>query len=167
MGFCFKGKQWACFAIIISSVLGYSATGFMLPAHAGNKPTTVVAKPTVSLSAIELVKTPKAYLGKPVVITGKFSGFTALGLDYKPALRDAKTHVGLLLFRPDVGAQYKIPLSELKLFIARKESERLPDLEPNDEVELRVTLFSDALGDAWGDVTQFKVLQKAPKKQAS
>jgi lysyl-tRNA synthetase class II len=125
------------------------------------KTTTVntVAKPIAS--PVELVKNPQKYLKQSVRFEGVVSGFSSLGLDYKPALRDSKNHVGLLVYRSDVWPKYKIPLSELKLFLKRTANQKLPDLNQNDVVSLEGTLFSTALGDAWVDITSYKLLQKA------
>ena len=128
-------------------------------AHTAVKP----AKP-VAVNLITLLKHPDAYLHKPVQFSGTFSSFSSLGLDYKPAFRDGKEHVGLLLFRPDALPAHKIPLAEVKIFIHRKESEKLPDLETNDLVTIVGTPFSTALGDVWVDVNTLTITQRAPRK---
>jgi hypothetical protein len=124
---------------------------------------TVAVKPT-SVGLQALLKNPMPYLHKPVVFSGTFSTFSSLGLDYKPALREAKNYVTILLFRPDVLPEHKIPLSEVKIFIRRKESEKLPDLETNDVVTIEGIPFSTALGDVWVDLTKVTVTQKTPRK---
>ena len=91
------------------------------------------AKPTgpVLTTPMELVKNPGAFLNKTVHFEGHFSSYTNLGLDFPEALRESKTHVGLLVFRGDVYPQYHIPLSELKLFVPRKGNEKLEELNFN------------------------------------
>ena len=42
-------------------------------------------------------------------------------------------------------------------------AEKFIDLKTNDEIEIKGKVFSDALGDAWVDVTQLTVLKKAPE----
>jgi hypothetical protein len=143
----------------ISSAL---ATTLTPPAKA--VATLKTAKKPVSVELLTLLKTPTAYLQNPVKFSGTFSSFSSLGLDYKPAFRDGKDHVLLLFFRPDALPAHKIPLSEVKIFIQRKESEKLPDLETNDLVTIIGTPFSNALGDVWVDVNQLTITQKAPRK---
>ena len=37
------------------------------------------------------------------------------------------------------------------------------DLKTDDEIEIKGKVFSDALGDAWIDVSELKVIKKAPE----
>ncbi len=133
------------------------------PSQHAKVATKATVKP-VAVDLITLLKQSKTYLHKPVVFSGTFSSFSALGLDYKPAFRDSKENVALLLFRPDALPAHKIPLAEVKIFIHRKESEKLPDLETNDLVTIEATPFSTALGDVWLDVNKLTITQKAPRK---
>ena len=37
------------------------------------------------------------------------------------------------------------------------------DLKTDDEIEIKGKVFSDALGDAWIDVSELKIIKKAPE----
>ena len=52
----------------------------------------------------------------------------------------------------------------MKLFLKRSEAEKFIDLKTNDEVQISGTVFSDALGDAWIDVSKLILVKKAPEK---
>jgi hypothetical protein len=56
---------------------------------------------------------------------------------------------------------HSIPLSELKLFYPRKQSEALGDLEPGDALTIEGTVFSTALREPWVDITSLKVIKAA------
>lgn len=137
----------------------------------GGKPTQ--AKPVTTaktVAPLDLLKKPEAYLNQRIYLEGEFRTFSTLGLDYKPAFRDSKDYVSLLIRRPDV-SHHKIPLSEVKLFYPRQnaslkpvgkekpapkvvaQNEVLSKLEPGDWIGLEGTVFSTALGDPWVDVT--------------
>jgi hypothetical protein len=130
------------------------------PAEAASKPAAIVPQ---TISPLDLVKTPDAYLNKTVIMDGTFNSFGTLGLDYKKALRDGNKYLSVIILRPDVD-HHTIPLSELKLFVARKNSEPLMDLETGDEVRIKGTVFSVALGDPWVDIDTITVLHKAKPK---
>ena len=53
---------------------------------------------------------------------------------------------------------------ELKLFLKRTEAEKFIELKTDDEISITGTVFSDALGDAWVDVSSLVVTKKAPNK---
>ena len=89
-------------------------------------------------------------------MTGKFSKFSTLGLDYKPAFRSSDKYISFLFFRDDVVGT--IPLSELKMFISRKLAEKLPDLNEGDTIKVTGTVFSNALGDAWLDAENIQLI---------
>lgn len=91
----------------------------------------------------------------------KFDKFSTLGLDYKPAFKSSDDYISFLIKRDDT--THNIPLSEMKLFLKRSEAEKFIDLKTDDEIEIKGTVFSDALGDAWVDVSELKVLKKAPE----
>lgn len=150
--------------MLATNSMAYAVTPVAVPAKATNKTTHTVAVKATPVGLQALLKNPQPYLHKPVVFSGTFSTFSSLGLDYKPALREAKNYVTVLLFRPDVLPAHKIPLSEVKIFIRRKESEKLPDLETNDVVTIEGIPFSTALGDVWVDLTKVTVTQKTPRK---
>ena len=64
-----------------------------------------------------------------------------------------------------VAIHYDIPLSEMKLFLKREIAEKHIELKTNDEIQIKGTVFSDALGDAWIDVTGLTLIKKAPEKK--
>ena len=92
----------------------------------------------------------------------KFDKFSTLGLDYKSAMRSSEDYISFLIKRDDTS--YDIPLSELKLFLKREEAEKHLDLKTDDLIEIEGKVFSDALGDAWIDITKLTVIKKAPEK---
>lgn len=107
-----------------------------------------------------LLADPHSFLNKKVTFRGKFSSFTTLALDYKPALRESKKFISICLFR--VGSN--IPLSELKLAYPveeAKEDEIIKDLEEGDLLEIFGEVFSDALDEPWIDIIAIKKLQDA------
>ncbi|MBR1943419.1 hypothetical protein IJ843_06760 [bacterium] len=109
-----------------------------------------------AVKPLDLVKNPNAYMNKRVKITGKFDKFSSLGLDYKPAMRSSEKYIAFLIRRDD--AQNDIPLSELKNFMKREMAEKYIDLETDDLIEYSGLVFSNALGDAWLDVEEFKII---------
>lgn len=113
-------------------------------------------------SALAIVNSPKAYLNKTVTINAKFDKFSTLGLDYKPAFKSSEEYISFLIKRDDT--TFDIPLSEMKLFLKRAEAEKFIDLKTNDEIQIIGQVFSDALGDAWIDVTKLTLIKKAPEK---
>lgn len=115
-----------------------------------------------STSALAIVNSPKAYLNKTVTINAKFDKFSTLGLDYKPAFKSSEEYISFLIKRDDT--TFDIPLSEMKLFLKRAEAEKFIDLKTNDEIQIIGQVFSDALGDAWIDVTKLTLIKKAPEK---
>lgn len=115
------------------------------------------------ISAHMIVAAPKSFLGQTVIINAKFDKFSTLGLDYKPAFKSSEDYISFLVKREDTN--YDIPLSEMKLFIKRDEAEKFIDLKTDDEIQITGTVFSDALGDAWIDVTKLILIKKAPEKK--
>lgn len=113
------------------------------------------------VKALDLVKNPTAYLNKRVKITAKFDKFSSLGLDYKPAMRSSEKYIAFLIRRDD--AKNDIPLSELKNFMKRETAEKFIDLETDDVVEYSGLVFSNALGDAWLEVEDFKIISSKAK----
>ena len=110
---------------------------------------------------LSIVASPKAYLNKNIVMNAKFDKFSTLGLDYKPAFKSSEEYISFLIKRDDTN--FNIPLSEMKLFLKRSMAEKFIDLKTDDEIEIKGIVFSDALGDAWIDVKEIKVLKKAPE----
>ena len=115
------------------------------------------------LSPHSIVANPKLYLNKVVKFNAKFDKFATLGLDYKPAFKSSEEYISFLIKRNDT--VHDIPLSELKLFLKRDVAEKFIDLKLNDEIEITGIVFSDALGDAWVDVSELKLVKKAPEKK--
>lgn len=114
------------------------------------------------VNPLDLVARPNFYLNKYVKVKAKFDKFSTLGLDYKPAFRSSEDYISFLIQRPDV-TDHNIPLSEMKIFLKRAEAEKHIDLNSGDEIEFTGKIFSNALGDVWMDVDNFKVLTIKPK----
>ena len=95
-------------------------------------------------------------------MNAKFDKFSTLGLDYKSAFKSSEDYISFLIKRDDT--TFDIPLSEMKLFIKREEAEKFIDLKTDDEIQIVGTVFSDALGDTWIDVTKLTLIKKAPNK---
>jgi lysyl-tRNA synthetase class II len=127
---------------------------------AQTKPAITVQSSTVS--PIQIVNSPKSYLNKTVIMSAKFDKFSTLGLDYKPAFKSSEDYISFLIQRDD--SKYDIPLSEMKLFLKRLEAEKFIDLKTGDIISIEGIVFSDALGDAWIDVSKLKVTQKTQEK---
>ena len=45
----------------------------------------------------------------------------------------------------------------------RDVAEKFIDLKTDDEIEIKGKVFSNALGDAWVDVSELKIVKKAPE----
>jgi hypothetical protein len=112
-----------------------------------------------------LLNKPSDFLDKKIKFRGKFSSFTTLALDYKPAMRSSKDYISLCLFRPDSN----IPLSELKLAYSVKEAKEDPvikELEEGDLIEIYGNVFSTALDEPWVDILGIKKIQSAKPKES-
>lgn len=149
--------------IIMSAVLFTGSAVYIEEVAA--EPTAAVqtiSSPTeyISVTPLQVVNYPKMYLNKSVVMKAKFDKFATLGLDYKPAFRSSDDYISFLIKRDDT--LHDIPLSEMKLFLKRELAEKNIDLKTNDIIEIKGIVFSDALGDAWIDVQQLTITQKAP-----
>ena len=133
------------------------------PAAAPVKPAAVQTAQTAAVTAtpLAIVNSPSTYLNKNVIMKAKFDKFSTLGLDYKPAFKSSEDYISFLIKRDDT--THDIPLSEMKLFLKREMAEKFIELKTDDEIEIKGKVFSDALGDAWVDVTQLTVLKKAPE----
>ena len=115
----------------------------------------------VSVSPLTVVANPSSYLNKTVLMKAKFDKFSTLGLDYKPAFKSSEDYISFLIRRDD--SNHDIPLSEMKLFLKRDVAEKFIDLKTDDEIEIKGKVFSSALGDAWVDVSELKIVKKAPE----
>ena len=115
---------------------------------------------------LDLVAHPNAFVNKRVKIRAKFDKFSSLGLDYKPAMRSSQKYITFLICRDNT--TNVIPLSELKNFLKREVAEKNINLETGDIIEYSGLVFSNALGDVWLEVEDFKVIQsKAKDKKAT
>jgi hypothetical protein len=113
----------------------------------------------ITVTPDELVKRPHEFLNKTLKFTAKFSSFSNLALDYKPAMKSSKTNLSFLVLTP--GSH--VPLSELKLAMAipkekDPETELLGKLKDGDTVEIIGKEFSTALDDSWVEVYKLKKL---------
>lgn len=122
-------------------------------------PAAVQNVQTVTVTPLTVVNSPKTYLDKTVIMKAKFDKFSTLGLDYKPAMRSSDDYISFLIKRDDT--THNIPLSEMKLFLKRDTAEKFIDLKTDDEIEIKGKVFSDALGDAWIDVSELKIIKKS------
>ena len=113
--------------------------------------------------ALDVVANPYKYLHKNIKINAKFDKFSTLGLDYPPVKRSSEQYISFLIQRPDV-TTHDLPLSELKIFLKKEIAEKNIDLDSGDEIEFTGHVFSVALGDAWMDVDDFKVIKKKKTK---
>jgi hypothetical protein len=114
----------------------------------------------------QLTEKPHDYLNKNVRFSAIFASFSTLPLDYKPAMRPAKSHVGLLVYRPNS----KIPYSEIKLAMPmpkEKEPENkvLMDLHDGDTVEITGKEFATPLDEPWLDVLRLKKTASGPESK--
>lgn len=129
------------------------------------KKTVQAAVSYISVSPLDVVEHVSKYLNKNITFTGEFVAYSSLGLDYKPAYRDAQKYIGVLIRRPDV-TNHVIPLSEMKMFLKRDIAEKHVDLESGDKIKIEGKVFSDALGDPWIDITTFTVVSQKAKKES-
>lgn len=129
---------------------------------------TVISTPSmqqvqyIDVNPLNIVANPTKYLNRNIRIRAKFDKYSTLGLDYPPAMRSSEKYISFLIQRPDV-LDHNIPLSELKIFLKKEIAEKNIDLDAGDEVMFTGKVFSSALGDAWMDVNEFKVLNKHKK----
>lgn len=158
----FKYIKSAMLVILSAGILTTSAVyideAFAQPVQTPVQQTTTQV---YQVSPLTIVNNPSAYLNKKVLMNAKFDKFSTLGLDYKSAFKSSDDYISFLIKREDT--THDIPLSEMKLFLKRDVAEKFIDLKTNDEVEIKGTVFSEALGDAWIDVSQLTVTKKAPE----
>jgi hypothetical protein len=111
----------------------------------------------------QIVARPENLIGKEICFSGVFSAFSALALDYPPALRERKKYISLTLFRPKT----KIPLGELKLAMKIEDAQKhelLPKVTEGDTVRIKGKVFSAALGEPWVDVQQIQITKNPNNK---
>ncbi len=151
-------------ALLIAMTAAILTSGAMYTEKVNAQPAPAVQQTVQNqnyTSPIAIVNSPKSYLGKTVTMSAKFDKFSTLGLDYKPAFKSSDNYISFLIKRNDTA--HNIPLSEMKLFLKRDLAEKFIDLKTDDKIEIRGIVFSDALGDAWIDVSEIKILQKSPE----
>ena len=152
-------------AFILTTSASYFEKASAQPAATQSKPVNAATTVQVfQVAPLTVVNSPESYLNKTVLMKAKFDKFSTLGLDYKPALRSSDDYISFLIKRDDT--THDIPLSEMKLFLKRDVAEKFIELKTDDEIEIKGKVFSDALGDTWIDVSELKVLKKAPEKKA-
>lgn len=119
-----------------------------------------------TVNALDVVASPFKFLHRNIRIKAKFDKFSTLGLDYPAALRASDKYISILIQRPDV-SDHNIPLSEMKIFLKKELAEKNINLDAGDEIEFTGRVFSTALGDAWMDVDNLKIITKKnpPKKE--
>ena len=119
-----------------------------------------------AVNALDVVASPFKFLHRNIRIKAKFDKFSTLGLDYPSALRPSDKYISILIQRPDV-KDHNIPLSEMKIFLKKELAEKNINLDAGDEIEFTGRVFSTALGDAWIDADDLKVITKKnpPKKE--
>ena len=118
----------------------------------------------LSASPLNVVNNPSTYLNKNITFDAEFVAFSSLGLDYKPALKESRNYIGILIKRDDVKTNV-IPLSEMKIFMSREMAEKHLDLDQGDKVKISGKVFSTALGDPWVEIEEFQVLTPKAKKE--
>lgn len=163
-----KNKQYKLTAIIllilsalsINSVFADPSATLDTPAKENS--VQIPAASAICVDPVKVVDSPNFYLNKTITFDADFISFTSLGLDYNPALRKSNDYIGILIQRSDV-KDHVIPLSEMKIFLNRKEAEKHVDLEQGDKIQITGTVFSTALGDPWLDIKTFKVIEKKNK----
>ena len=60
---------------------------------------------------------------------------------------------------------YSSRIQVWKLFLKRDYAEKFVDLNTGDKISMTGVVFSNALGDAWVDITNIQILQKAPSEK--
>jgi hypothetical protein len=124
----------------------------------------VVIENVITVPAEALTEHASEYLNKNVRFVANFQAYSSLALDYKPAMRPAKTYLSFLVFRNNS----KVPLSELKLAMPiPKEDDKSPqakllsELKEGDQLEVTGKVFACPLDEPWVDVLRIKRLKAA------
>lgn len=116
------------------------------------------------VNPMDLVKSPAGFKDKYVSFETTFNSFSNLGLDYPKADRSSSEYISVIVLRPDV-PEHHIPMSEIKLFFPRKDSDSVLELELGDKINVKGHVFSVAMNDPWVDITEIKVIEKAHSKK--
>ena len=124
----------------------------------------IVIENVITVPAEALTEHASEYLNKNVRFVANFQAYSSLALDYKPAMRPAKTHLSFLVFRNNS----KVPLSELKLAMPiPKEDDKSPqakllsELKEGDQLEVTGKVFAIPMDEPWVDVLKIKRLKAA------
>ncbi|MFI3300782.1 MAG: hypothetical protein R3Y28_05110 [Candidatus Gastranaerophilales bacterium] len=152
--------------LVILFSIGLASTAVTIPATQNTQTDAEVIEQSIqylSVNPIDVVNKPNFYLNKNIKIVAKFDKFVTLGLDYEPAYKSSENYISFLIQRPDI-TDHNIPLSEMKIFIKRKEAEKFIELNSGDEIEIQGKVFSSALKDAWVEVDTLKILKTVENK---
>ncbi len=162
---CIKILTFALFSALFG-ISSFMQQSIGAPAVSTVKPAVkTVSSPAIkyiTVNPLDVVNTPGTFLNKNITFDAEFIAFSSLGLDYKPALREASKYIAILIKRSDA-KNHVIPLSEMKIFITREEAEKNIDLEQGDKIKIEGKVFSTALGDPWVDVKKLTVLSQKNK----
>ena len=153
-------------ALVVTLGIGMNVYSQTTPSTISKSIATNAALQYTTVNALDVVVSPFKFLHRNIKIKAKFDKFSTLGLDYPPALRPSDKYISILIQRPDV-QNHNIPLSEMKIFLKKELAEKNINLDSGDEIEFTGRVFSTALGDAWIDVDDLKVITKKnpPKKE--
>lgn len=159
-------KTGLILTLIITLGLGAGVYSQTAPSVLSNTVASNTVVQYISVNALDVVANPYKFLNKNINIKAKFDKFSTLGLDYPSALRPSDKYISILIQRPDV-ENHNIPLSEMKIFLKKELAEKNINLDAGDEIEFNGRVFSTALGDAWMDVDNLKIITKKnpPKKE--
>lgn len=152
------------FAVIFAVIVFSFSAAEYGNVYAANAPVKTTVYASQKVSPVDVVNCPSKYLNKTITFDADFVTYSALGLDYKPALRESTKYIGVLIKRDDV-KDHVIPLSEMKLFLSREVAEKNSELENGDKIRITGTVFSNALGDPWIDIKTFNVVQQKNKSK--
>ena len=154
------------FALIVALGLGAGVYSQTTSSAVTNAVAPNSAVQYTNVNALDVVASPFKFLHRNIRIRAKFDKFSTLGLDYPAALRPSDKYISILIQRPDV-SDHNIPLSEMKIFLKKDLAEKNISLDTGDEIEFTGRVFSTALGDAWMDVDNLKIIMKKnpPKKE--
>ena len=134
------------------------------PEKAEAKKPEPVIENVQNVTAEQVVDKPHDYLNKNIKFSAAFANYTNVGLDYKPALKPAKSNLSFFVYRQ--GSH--VPLSEMKLDMPipkekDPENTMLAQLKDGDTVEVIGHVFSTALDDPWVEVLRLKKTASAPE----
>ena len=161
----FKSRYIKSLFLLVVSVTLLTGSNFCFETVTAQPVTSITEVQTSqsgTVSPLQVVNSPTNFLNQTIKMNAKFDKFSTLGLDYKSALKSSDEYISFLIKRDDT--VYDIPLSEMKLFLKREIAEKYIDLKTNDEVFIVGTVFSDALGDAWVEVSELTLVKKASGK---